>query len=274
LLLALTAVDECVGLTILQNLGVSIDELRRNVEVMVRAGREGSTGPDLPYTSGAKRVLEEAMKEARDLGHQYVGTEHLVIGLVREQKGIAARVLTDAGLTHDSLRTELSRLLASDSAPTEVTRRSATSRSLSYVTSSIPAKMDGRRATGEFEVQLKPMSTHAAEDATLSRMSIDKQFSGDLVGTSKGEMLAAMGGVKTSAGYVAIERVTATLDGKHGTFVLQHSSTMTRGVPIQNITVVPDSGTGDLAGITGSMAIRIENKKHFYDFDYRITPTP
>src|SRR5271165_4091355 len=100
-------------------------------------------------------------------------------------------------------------------------------------------------------------------------MSIDKQFHGDLEGTSKGEMLGAMTEVKGSAGYVAIERVTGTLNGRSGTFVLQHSGTMTRGTQHMTITVVPDSGTGGLAGISGSMTIIIkEGGKHFYEFEY------
>jgi hypothetical protein len=84
-------------------------------------------------------------------------------------------------------------------------------------------------------------------------------------------MLSAGTAVKNSAGYVAFEQFSGTLDGKTGTFVLQHSATMTRGDGKLSITVVPDSGTGALAGIAGTMAIRIEEGgKHFYDFDYSI----
>jgi len=109
-----------------------------------------------------------------------------------------------------------------------------------------------------------------AADATLGRMSIDKQFHGDLEGTSKGEMLTAGTSVKGSAGYVAIERVSGTLGGRSGAFVLQHSGTMTRGAPQPTITVVPDSGTGQLAGLAGKMAIAIADGKHSYDFEYTL----
>src|SRR5437667_12856734 len=110
------------------------------------------------------------------------------------------------------------------------------------------------RATGTFEVKLAPQT---AADAMPGRMSIDKQFHGDLEATSKGEMLMAGTAVKGSAGYVAIERVTGKLHGRDGTFILQHNATMTRGAGELNIIVVPDSGTGELTGLTGKMAITI-----------------
>ena len=127
------------------------------------------------------------------------------------------------------------------------------------------------RATGTFDVKLdaQPLADVGA-DALLGRRSIDKRFSGDLAGTSKGEMLSAGSSVAGSAGYVAIERVNATLDGRQGTFVLQHFATMPRGTPELRIIVVPDSGGGDLAGITGTMNIRIEAKVHYYDFAYTL----
>jgi hypothetical protein len=127
------------------------------------------------------------------------------------------------------------------------------------------------RASGTFEVKVNPLPTHdSAGGANLGRMSIDKQFHGDLHATSKGEMLSAGTNVKGSAGYVAIERVTGTLLGKRGSFVLQHSGTMNRGSPSLLITVVPDSGTEDLAGLTGKMAITIVNGNHSYDFEYSL----
>lgn len=127
------------------------------------------------------------------------------------------------------------------------------------------------RATGPFEVKLAPLATHAGpEHPTLARMSIDKEFKGDLVATSIGEMLSAMGGVRGSAGYVAIERVTGVLHGKKGSFVLQHSGTMTRGAPGLIVNVVPDSGTGELEGLIGSMQIVIEGKAHSYVFDHTL----
>jgi len=131
------------------------------------------------------------------------------------------------------------------------------------------------RASGTFDVKLAPAPlADPAADATLGRMSIDKQFHGDLEGTSKGEMLTAGTGVKDSAGYVAIERVSGTLHGRTGTFVLQHSATMTRGVPQLTITVVPDSGTGDLKGLAGTMGITIAGGRHSFDFDYTVASTP
>jgi hypothetical protein len=127
------------------------------------------------------------------------------------------------------------------------------------------------RAIGTFEVKLVPQSPgDKAEDGTLGRMSIEKQFSGDLEATSKGEMLTAGTSVKGSAGYVAIEKVSGALHGRSGTFVLQHSGTMTRGAPQLTITVVPDSGTGELVGLAGKMVINIVNGKHSYDFEYTL----
>ncbi|HEU4882016.1 MAG TPA: DUF3224 domain-containing protein [Longimicrobium sp.] len=125
------------------------------------------------------------------------------------------------------------------------------------------------RATGTFEVQLAPQETAA----TIGRMSLDKQFHGDLEGTSKGEMLAVQGGVQGSAGYVALEQVTGTLHGRTGTFYLQHTGTMDRGAPSLSITVVPDSGTGELTGLSGRMNIVIEAGKHSYEFDYTLPGT-
>jgi hypothetical protein len=128
-------------------------------------------------------------------------------------------------------------------------------------------------ATGTFEVKLKPQATEA-EPADLGRMSIDKQFHGDLDGTSKGQMLTAATAVKGSAGYVAIERISGTLHGRTGSFVLQHSGTMTRGAPQLSVTVVPDSGTGQLVDISGKMAIIITDGKHSYDFEYALPQNP
>lgn len=124
-------------------------------------------------------------------------------------------------------------------------------------------------AGGPFEVKLTPMPDDV-EGANLGRMSIDKQFRGDLEATSKGQMVAAGTAVQGSAGYVALERVSGTLHGRRGTFVLQHSGTMTRGAPELSITVVPDSGTDQLTGLAGRMTITIEHGKHSYDFDYEL----
>lgn len=130
-------------------------------------------------------------------------------------------------------------------------------------------------AKGPFEVRITPQTPDGRfEDATMGRMTIDKQFHGDLEATSKGQMLSAMTDVKGSAGYVAMERVTGTLHGRSGSFVLQHSATMTRGVPQLSVTVVPDSGTGQLVGLTGKMDIIITAGKHSYDFEYTLAAAP
>jgi uncharacterized protein DUF3224 len=127
------------------------------------------------------------------------------------------------------------------------------------------------RATGTFEVKLAPLPTNdSSEGSPVGRMSIDKQIHGDLEGRGKGEMLTAATSVKSSGAYVAIERVTGSLHGRTGSFVLQHIGTMTRGVPQLSITVVPDSGTGQLTGITGKFLVIIAEGKHSYEFDYSI----
>jgi len=126
----------------------------------------------------------------------------------------------------------------------------------------------GRIASGSFEVTLQPLPIELG--AAIGRRSIDKAFSGDLVGTSAGQMLSAMGEVTGSAGYVAVERVTGTLHGRRGSFILQHSSQMSRGVPTQSVLVVPDSGTEELVGLEGRMEILIEAGAHRYVFDYSL----
>ena len=123
-------------------------------------------------------------------------------------------------------------------------------------------------AKGTFDVKIAPQ-TAAHTDSAIARMSLDKEFHGDLQGTSKGEMLAVQT-TEGSAGYVAMERVTATLAGRTGTFVLQHSGTMDRGNPHLDLNVVPDSGSGELKGLTGKMTIDIREGKHFYSFEYKL----
>ncbi|MGC2332800.1 MAG: DUF3224 domain-containing protein [Candidatus Acidiferrales bacterium] len=126
-------------------------------------------------------------------------------------------------------------------------------------------------ARGTFEVKMAPLpADDPAGDASLGRMSIDKQFHGDLEGTGKGQMLSAMTNVKGSAGYVAMEKVSGTLKGRSGSFVLQHSGTMNRGVPQLIVSVVPDSATDQLAGLTGVLEIIIEGAKHSYHFEYSL----
>ncbi|MBP9085198.1 MAG: DUF3224 domain-containing protein [Kofleriaceae bacterium] len=123
---------------------------------------------------------------------------------------------------------------------------------------------------GEFEVALEPLLLNHNNGPLLSRRAIDKTFRGALNATSTGEMLAARTSQADSAGYVAMERVVGTLAGRIGSFVLQHSSTMDRGEPTQSITVVPDSGTDGLVGLTGSMTVDIADGKHFYNFSYAL----
>ena len=125
------------------------------------------------------------------------------------------------------------------------------------------------KASGPFDVKLNPESlSGVAEPTGIGRMSLDKRFQGDLDAVSQGEMLAFRSGVQGSAGYVAMEKVSGTLHGRSGSFVLQHSSTMVRGTPAQSISVVPDSATGELAGLSGSMVIIIADGTHSYEFDY------
>lgn len=124
-------------------------------------------------------------------------------------------------------------------------------------------------AKGAFEVKLVPQQ----EERTLplfGRMTIDKNFSGDLTGTSQGQMLSAGTAIPNSAGYVAIERVNGTLHGKRGTFVLQHNATMNKGEGVMNIIVIPDSGTDELTGISGKLTITIIDKKHYYELEYEL----
>ena len=127
------------------------------------------------------------------------------------------------------------------------------------------------RASGPFEVSLKPlpMDNEPGSDL-LGRMSIEKQFRGDLEATSKGQMLTGGTAIKNSAGYVAIERVTGSLKGRKGSFILQHSGLMNRGTPSLVITVVADSGTDQLEGLKGTMTINIEAGKHSYQLDYTL----
>ncbi len=122
-------------------------------------------------------------------------------------------------------------------------------------------------ASGEFDVKL---TAQPSQEKSLGRLLIDKQFRGELTGSSKGEMLSAATNIKGSAGYVAIELVTGALHGRAGSFVLQHNGTMNRGEGQLSVTVVPDSGTGELQGLTGRMTIRITGGKHFYEFEYSI----
>ena len=127
------------------------------------------------------------------------------------------------------------------------------------------------RASGAFDVKMTPMAPDpATEESAVGRMTIEKKFHGDLDATSKGQMLAARTAIESSAGYVALELVWGTLGGRSGTFILQHVGTMTRGAQQLAVTVVPDSGTGELVGLVGSMKILMSEGKHSYEFDHAL----
>src|ERR1041384_62936 len=127
------------------------------------------------------------------------------------------------------------------------------------------------RAKGAFQVMLEPQGPDEVyRETVMGRMLIRKSFSGDLEGESRGQMLTAGARVKGSAGDVAIELVTGTHRGRNGSFVLQHRGVMNRGAPELKITVVPDSGTGQLEGISGAMTINIVDGKHLYEFEYSL----
>jgi hypothetical protein len=129
-----------------------------------------------------------------------------------------------------------------------------------------------KRASGPFDVKLVPQpADDKDQDPNLARFRLDKQFHGELEAVSQGTMLSAATDVKGSAGYVAIEKVTGSLGGRKGSFVLQHNGIMDRGAPSLTISVVPDSGTGELVGLTGRMTIEIApGGKHAYAFEYSL----
>jgi hypothetical protein len=129
-------------------------------------------------------------------------------------------------------------------------------------------------ASGTFEVKMTAQSPNEGAAEAIGKFLLAKQFHGDLEGTSKGEMLAVSTAVPGSAGYVAMEQVTGRLSGRTGTFALQHTGIMTRGAPQLSVTVVPDSGTGELLGLSGKMDIKITDGKHFYEFEYTVAQTP
>lgn len=130
-------------------------------------------------------------------------------------------------------------------------------------------------AKGTFEVKISPLTPEdGVGDASVGRMAIEKQFQGDLQGQGRGQMLAVGTAVDGSAGYVAMERVNGSVHGRQGSFALQHSGTLTRGAPQLSVTIVPDSGAGDLAGIAGRLAITIAGGVHSYDLEYTLPDAP
>jgi ATP-dependent Clp protease ATP-binding subunit ClpC len=172
ILLGLIREGEGVAAAVLQNLSVDLDEIQQKIEDTVKKGKAtAATGPDLPYTSRAKKVLELAMAEARDLTHNYVGTEHLLLGLLREEKGIAAQVLTDAGINLDAARAETLRLLGTDMP------QGGAATGSSSTTSGTPA------ATGKGEKKSKtPALDHFCRD--LTQLAAENQLD-PTIGRSK-----------------------------------------------------------------------------------------
>lgn len=126
------------------------------------------------------------------------------------------------------------------------------------------------KASGTFSVNVSPQAPDEGDSSGVGRLLLDKQFEGDLEATSKGQMLAVGTAIEGSAGYVAMEQVTGSLQGKSGSFALQHFGKMTRGVPELNVAVVPDSGTGELVGLSGKMSIIITDGQHSYEFKYEL----
>jgi hypothetical protein len=201
----------------------------------------------------------EALSTAAALG--------LALGLA------ASAVAASGGISISSFRTSESSAAAA--AATATQRKSGghpqSSQSPSSDSGATQKGANVIQAKGTFDVKVDPQGeADKAEGSTLARMSLDKKYHGDLEAGAKGTMLTAGTDVKGSAGYVAIERVTGTLNGKTGSFVLQHNATLSRGTPMQSIIVVPDSGTGQLAGIAGKLTVIIADGKHSYEFDYTL----
>jgi len=146
--------------------------------------------------------------------------------------------------------------------------------SVIFLTIPLAAQKDSgmtHHATGTFDVRVAPLDpAFRFDDNAITRFSIDKQFHGDLEAASKGEMLAGGSPTKGSGGYVAIERVSGTIDGQTGTFLLQHKGTMQNGAYHMDVVVIPGSGTGQFTGIDGSMQIVIKDGKHSYDFAFTL----
>src|SRR5574338_723609 len=169
ILLGLMREGEGVAAAVLQNLSVDLDEIQQKIEDTVKKGKASqTTGPDLPYTSRAKKVLELAMSEARELSHSYVGTEHLLLGLLREEKGLAAQVLTDAGVNLDAARAETLRLLG-----TEMPQgNTPTAQQGSGSTQSTPPKGEKKSKTPALDHFCRDLTQLAAEgqlDPTIGR---------------------------------------------------------------------------------------------------------
>lgn len=135
-----------------------------------------------------------------------------------------------------------------------------------------PAASTNLRASGTFEVKVTPAAAAAGEESEIARLTLEKTFTGDITGTARGQMLGFPAEPKDTGGYVAIEVVRGTVNGRKGTFALQHVGTMQGGKFQLSIRIVPGSGTGELAGIAGTMSLNIDKNMHFYDLDYSLPP--
>ncbi|HET6554089.1 MAG TPA: DUF3224 domain-containing protein [Dyella sp.] len=132
-----------------------------------------------------------------------------------------------------------------------------------------------QHAKGTFEVKMTPQpGVEGVGDPSVGRMSIEKRFAGDLEATGRGQMLAVGTAIDGSAGYVAMERVQGSLNGREGSFALQHHGVMDRGAPTLSITIVPDSGTDGLSGIAGALSIAVESGVHHYELAYTLPDVP
>src|SRR5688572_25240424 len=170
ILLGLIREGEGVAAAVLQNLNVDLDEIAQRIEETVKKGKAAAaTGPDLPYTSRAKKVLELAMAEARELNHSYVGTEHLLLGLLREEKGIAAQVLTDAGVSLEASRAETLRLLGSELPPPQAQGQAGSPPPAAAAPTSKGEKKSKTPALDHFCRDLTQLAAEGQLDPTIGR---------------------------------------------------------------------------------------------------------
>src|SRR6266699_2041529 len=172
ILLGLIREGEGVAAAVLTNLNVDLEEIQQKIEETVKKGKAAAAaGPDLPYTSRAKKVLELAMSEARELNHSYVGTEHLLLGLLREEKGIAAQVLTDAGVNLEQARAETLRLLGSEmpsaSAPGGSGPQPSALKDHRVLSLDMAAVIAGTKYRGQFEERLKAIINEIAQNKNI-----------------------------------------------------------------------------------------------------------
>jgi len=213
ILLGLIREGEGVSATVLENLGGDVDAMRATIQEVVKPGKTEEVGPDLPYTSRAKKVLELAMTEARELNHSYVGTEHLLLGLLREKKGIAAQVLVDGGITLEKARLETLRLLGTEPPKGRVLARTMGSPGSPPVIAVPPEAMASMRETIESVRMLNERAVHVLELAREEAVRLKGREVGPthiLLGLLRGDGLAARllaeAGVTVDAVRAEIER--------------------------------------------------------------------